>query len=167
MFAPTISNLSWIVLIVLGLLLLFIGRKLVKVLTFLAGGIIGGLLAYQYSLPHFGVPTAYLIGVVGFVIVGLIAYALLYLAAGIAAGALTYFLTKPLFPDILIPIVLAVIAFAVVLILFNKILSVGTAIFGAIIVATGIGRLFPLNPLATLIIVVVLAALGSYVQLRG
>jgi len=166
MFVPWIGTLSGIVLVVLGLLLVFVGRKLVKVLTFLAGGIIGALLAYTYSLPHFGVPVAYAIAAAGFIVLGIIAYLLLYVAAGIAAGILVYLFTNPIFDGVLIPIILAIIAFAVVIILFNKILSVGTAVLGAIIVAAGINRLTPLNLFLTVAIIVVLAALGSYVQLK-
>lgn len=166
MLNALIMSISGLILIILGLLLVFIGRKLVKILTFLTGGLAGALLAYHYSLPTVGVPLAYVIGIIGFIIVGLIAYALLYVAAGIVAGFLVYLFTRPLFGDILIPIILAVIAFAAVIILFNKILSIGTAILGAIVVSFGINQLIPLHSYISLAIVVLLSILGSYVQLK-
>ena len=166
MLNTLIMSVSGLILIILGLLLVFVGRKLVKVLTFLTGGLAGALLAYHYSLPAVGVPLAYVIGVIGFIIVGLIAYALLYVAAGIVAGVLVYLFARPFFGGILIPIVLAIVAFAVVIILFNKILSIGTAILGAIVVSYGINQLTPLHPYISLAIAVLLAILGSYVQLK-
>ena len=78
MLNTLIMSVSGLILIILGLLLVFVGRKLVKVLTFLTGGLAGALLAYHYSLPAVGVPLAYVIGVIGFIIVGLIAFLLVF-----------------------------------------------------------------------------------------
>ncbi len=157
---------SAIILIIIGLLFVFMGRRLVKILTFIIGGFIGAVFAYSYGLGAFGLPTAYALGALGFVVGGLIAYVLLYVVAGAVAGLIVYHTLRPLFPDIVIPLILAIIAFIAVMILFNQILSVGTAFLGALMISTGLGGLITLSPLLMIVLIIVLAAAGSYIQFK-
>lgn len=170
MISPPIGSVNLVgglLLIVFGLVMAFYGRKIAKIITFLVGGVVGALFTYTYIAPRMALepPLNYVAAFAAFIVVGLLAIVLLYLSAGIAAGAATYLFTKPLFSG-WTPIILAAIAFAVVLILFNKVLSVGTAILGGIIVAYGANVLLPLIPPLPLIIAAVVAVIGSYYQLK-
>ncbi len=159
-------DFSLIILLVIGLLFVFVGRRLVKVLTFIIGGFLGAALAYGYGLSSFGLPTAYAIAALGFIVGGLIAYVLLYVVAGAIAGLIVYQATRPFFPDFTIPLMIAIIAFFVVIILFNQLLSIGTAFLGALMVSTSLGGLIPVSPLLMVILTLVLAAAGAYIQFK-
>jgi len=109
-----------LILIILGLVMAFLGRKIIKITTFILGGLIGAALAYNYFLPRFGLPITYIITIAAFLVIGGLALILLYLSAGLAAGAATYVITSKLFSGFWIPLLSAIIIFAVVLILFSK-----------------------------------------------
>lgn len=157
-----------IVFLILGVVLVFYGRKLVKILTFIIGGIVGAILIYEYVVPwlNIGEPFNYVLSLLGFVISGVLAIALIHLLGSIIAGYLVYRFVYPYFQDWSIPLLIAVIAFAIVLVLFNKLLSIGTAVLGALLVSYAINIIISLGPIVSLIIVIVLAIVGSYYQLR-
>ncbi len=157
---------SLIILLIIGLLFIFVGRRLVKILTFIVGGFLGAALAYGYGLTSFGLPTAYAIAALGFIVGGLIAYVLLYVIAGALAGLMVYQATRPLFPDFTIPLILAIIAFFIIIVLFNQLLSIGTAFLGALMVSASLGRLIPVSPLLMMILIIVLAVAGAYIQFK-
>ena len=166
--AASINLSGGLVLIIFGLIMTFFGRKIAKIITFLVGGVVGALFTYRYLVPWMKLeaPVSYVAAIVAFIVVGFLAIALLYLSAGIAAGAAVFLFTRPLFQEWIIPLLLAAIAFAVVLILFNKLLSVGTAILGGIIVAYGLSLIVPIGSLGSIIVTLMLAVLGSYYQLK-
>ncbi|MEM1584043.1 MAG: hypothetical protein QXF28_04570 [Nitrososphaerota archaeon] len=157
-----------ILFIILGLIMTFYGRKLVKVVSFIVGGIIGAILIYQYVVPwlEIGEPFSYIMSLLGFIIAGVLAIALIQLLGAMIVGYLAYRFVYPYFHDWVISLVIAVVVFAVVLILFNKLLSIGTAILGALLVTYSINLIIPLTPIISLIIVIVLAIVGAYYQLR-
>ena len=67
-----IEEVSGVVLLVLGLALTFLGRKLVKVLIFLVGGVIGAFLTFILAPLFLSPPFTYLAVIVGFVVFGLL-----------------------------------------------------------------------------------------------
>ena len=157
---------SGIILIVLGLAVAFLGRKLVKVVFFLIGGVIGALLALIIAPMFLAPPYTYLLAVVGFVIVGLIFYLLLPFGAGLLAGVATFLLLRG-FVDLILAVILALIALIVVVILFNKILSVATAFLGSLIFVVGLGQVGVVLPeFLQLILMALITVLGSIVQLK-
>jgi hypothetical protein len=157
-----------IVFLILGLILVFYGRRLVKIITFIVGGIVGAILIYEYIIPWLKIsePFNYIIALLGFIISGVLAIALIHLLGAVIAGYLAYRFVNPYFQDWAPPLIIAVIAFAVVLILFNKLLSVGTAVLGAILVSYSINIFIPLEMTIFLIIIIVLAIAGAYYQLK-
>ena len=157
---------SGIILIVLGLAVAFLGRKLVKVVFFLIGGVIGALLALIIAPMFLAPPYTYLLAVVGFVIVGLIFYLLLPFGAGLLAGVATFLLLRG-FVDLILAVILALIALIVVVILFNKILSVATAFLGSLIFVVGLSQVGVVLPeFLQLILIALITVLGSIVQLK-
>lgn len=157
---------SGIILVGLGLAVAFLGRKLVKAIFFLIGGVIGALLAFIVAPMFFTPPYTYLLAAIGFVVVGLIFYLLLPFGAGLLAGVATFLLLRG-FMDLILAVILALIALVVVVILFNKILSVATAFLGSLIFVVGLGQVGVVLPeLLQLILMALITILGSIVQLR-
>ncbi|MCL7384055.1 MAG: hypothetical protein LZ167_02975 [Thaumarchaeota archaeon] len=164
----SIESLPAIIFLILGLILVFYGRKLVKIITFIVGGIIGAILIYEYIIPWLKIsePFNYIVAFLGFIISGVLAIALIHLLGAVIAGYLTYRFVNPYFQDWMPPLIIAVIVFAVVLVLFNKLLSIGTAVLGAILVSYSINIFISLGTIASLIIIIVLAIAGAYYQLK-
>lgn len=168
--------LSGLVLIVLGLVVAFFGRKLTKIIFFLIGGLVGAflapwVLAVLVSPEFIQPPYVYITAAVGFVILGAISLLLMRLGAGILAGLATLMLLKDIigrdFIGMLITIILALIALVIVIVLFDKILSVVTAFIGSLIFVVGLlwaGILLP--SILQLILVIIITVLGSIVQLK-
>ena len=159
------SLLTGLILMLLGLILVFAGRGVIKFTAFLIGGIIGGLAASIIMAPYLGGVTI-LAGIIGFILVGALTQLLLPVGAGLIAAALTYLFLKPLL-NVIFALILAVIMFLIVLMLFNKILAVGTAFLGSLIFLMGIRQFISLDIYLSLLIIAVLTAIGCIVQLRS
>ena len=159
------SLLTGLILMLLGLILVFAGRGVIKFIAFLIGGIIGGLAASIIMAPYLGGATI-LAGIIGFILVGALTQLLLPVGAGLIAAALTYLFLKPLL-NVIFALILAVIMFLIVLMLFNKTLAVGTAFLGSLIFLMGIRQFISLDIYLSLLIIAVLTAIGCIVQLRS
>ena len=161
-----VALISGLMLIILGLVVAFFGRKLAKIVFFLVGGIIGALLALLIS-PMFISPSySYIAAVVGFVIVGLIFLLLMRFGAGIAAGLAAFMLLRGIV-DALLAIIIALIVLVVVIVLFDKVLSIITAFVGSLIFMAGLQQAGASLPVfLQIIIIAVITILGSIVQLR-
>jgi len=159
------SLLTGLILALLGLILVFAGRGVIKFIAFLIGGIIGGLAASIIIAPYLGGATI-LAGIIGFILVGALTQLLLPVGAGLIAAALTYLFLKPLL-NVIFALILAVIMFFAVLMLFNKILAVGTAFLGSLIFLMGIRQFISLDIYLSLLIIAVLTAIGCIVQLKS
>lgn len=158
------SLLTGLILMLLGLILVFAGRGVIKFIAFLIGGIIGGLAASIIMAPYLGGATI-LAGIIGFILVGALTQLLLPVGAGLIAAALTYLFLKPLL-NVIFALILAVIMFLIVLMLFNKTLAVGTAFLGSLIFLMGIRQFISLDIYLSLLIIAVLTVIGCIVQLR-
>lgn len=163
-----IDSLSGIIFLVLGLLLVFYGRKIVKMVTFIVGGIVGAYIFYQLIVPRLeiGEPYIYIIPLIGFIISGILTILLMYFLGGLIGGYFTYSFLRPYFQDWTIPLIISIIVFVIVFILFNKVLSIGTAILGAMLVSHSINIFIPQNPILSIIIIIFLSAVGAYYQLK-
>ncbi|MCS7132780.1 MAG: hypothetical protein N3F65_00525 [Nitrososphaeria archaeon] len=160
--AITVSSL---LLIVLGLALTFFGRKLVKTIFFIVGGLIGALLTLYLASPIIGEPLIYLAVLVAFIVAGFLFYKLLPIGAGLIASFTAFYLLEPVL-GLMVAIIIALIVFVVIAVLFNKLLSIGTALLGSIIFVAGLSQLTPLNNFIQLLLIVVLTILGSVVQFK-
>ena len=161
-----ISAASGLLLIVLGLALTFLGKKLVKAIAFIVGGLIGALLALMLAPLFVSPPLTYLAALIGFIVLGLIFYLLLPFGGGVIAGLAAFFLLKGLV-GFLMAALIALIVLIVVIILFDKILAVGSAFAGSIVVLAGLSQLgLAFLPAIQLIILLLLTVLGSIVQLK-
>ena len=160
------ASISSILLIVLGLALTFLGKKLVKAIAFIVGGLIGALLALMIAPLFLSPPFTYLAALIGFVVLGLISYFLLPFGGGVIAGLATFLLLKGVV-GLLMAALIALIVLIIVVILFNKILTVGTAFAGSLVTLAGLSQLGLTFPsIIQLIILILLTALGSIVQFK-
>jgi hypothetical protein len=121
-------------LLIVGIALAFFGRKFVKTLVFLAGGLAGAAVGFAIAALILGGALAIVGAVVGFVVVGIIAYVLARVALGVALGAASFFLIRALIPITTIALVAALIGLILGILLFNKFLSFATAIAGGLMV---------------------------------
>jgi len=161
-----VALISGLMLIILGLVVAFFGRKLAKIVFFLVGGIIGALLALLISPMFISPPYSYIAAVVGFVIVGLIFFLLMRFGAGIVAGLAAFMLLRGIV-DVLLAIIIALIVLIIVIVLFDKVLSIITAFVGSLIFMTGLQQAGASLPVfLQIIIIAVITILGSIVQLR-
>jgi len=153
------------ILLILGLVLALAGRSLVKILIFLAGGIVGASVGFAFTRALVGTGIwPYLGAALGFVAVGFIAYGLAFLAFGLIVGALAFSLVRLFIASNLLALLAAVIGFILGIVLFNYYLSIATALGG------GAMSWYALHILGLPTVVAVLAGIGvaligMYIQL--
>ncbi len=154
-------------MLIVSLLLIFAGRKVVKVLAFLVVGLIGasigGVFAAQYltSLGSLGT----LLGVlIGFVAGGLIGLLLVRVGIGLAVGYAAYLLTLDLVSSTVAAFVVGFVFFVVGWLLYNKILSLVTAVAGGFLFYDAL-RLYGLDPTVSKVLAVLVTLIGIWLSL--
>jgi len=162
---------SWpliIAMLVVSLLLIFAGRKVIKALAFLVVGLIGssigGMFAAHYltSLGSFGTVLGVLIG---FVAGGLIGLLLVRVGIGLAVAYAAYLVTVDIVSSTVAAFVVGFVFFVVGWILYNKILSLVTALAGGFLLYDAL-RLYGLNPTISTILAVLVTLAGIWVNFR-
>lgn len=93
-FANEFNILSAPVLLIVGIALAFFGRRFLKILVFLAGGLVGAAIGFAIGSLLFAGTFTIVGALVGFIILGLIAYSVMHLAFGIILAAVSFFLTR-------------------------------------------------------------------------
>jgi hypothetical protein len=158
------SPIVALLLVVLALVLVFAGRRLLKLLAFLAAGSVGfwlgGLLAAQFAGPF-----ALVAGIVGFVVLGLLGVLLVEFAIAIALGYVGYYLVGAFVGPSIVAIAVGIVCFAVALILRNKILSVVSAFLGGALLFEGL-VIFGIFPLLAGAVALVVAIVGAWYQTK-
>ena len=158
----------FLAMLVVSLLLIFAGRKVVKALAFLVVGLIGasigGILGAQYltSLGVFGTLLGILIG---FFVGGLMGIVLVRLGIGLAVGYGAYLLTLDVVSSTIVALVVGFVFFVVGWLLYNKILSLVTAVAGGFLLYDAL-RLYSLNPTLSIVLAVLVTLAGIWVNFR-
>ncbi len=153
-------------MLVVSLLLVFAGRKVVKVLAFLVvgliGALIGGVLATQYLV---GSGTlGVLLGVfLGFVLGGLIGVALVAVGIGLATGYAAYLLTTGFVSGTTIPLIVGFVFFIVGVALYGRILSLVTALAGGLLFFDVL-RIYGLGPTLSIVFAAGVTLAGIWIQ---
>lgn len=162
---------SWplfILMLVVSLLLIFAGRIVVKALAFLVVGLIGasigGMLGAQY-LTSLGSAGSILGVLIGFVAGGLIGLLLVRAGIGLAVGYAAYLLTLDIVSDATVAVVIGIIFFLIGVVLYNKILSLVTAVAGGFLLYDAL-RLYGLAPTVSTVLAAVVTLAGIWVQYR-
>ncbi len=169
MLAPLQANVpAWALLLgllALSLVLIFAGKTLVKVVAFVAVGIVGaafgGTLAAQYLAPSWQIVGLLL----GFVIGGLLGVALIALGIGLAVGYAAYVLALDFALGPTVALIAGVVFFIVGLALSGKILTVGTAIIGGLLLFDVLTRYAGFGPTIATVVAAALTIAGLWVQL--
>jgi hypothetical protein len=156
-------------MLVVSLLLIFAGRKVVKALAFLVVGLIGasigGVLGAQY-LATLGVLGRVLGILIGFFVGGLMGIVLVALGIGVVVGYGAYLLTLDVVSSRTAALVVGIIFFIIGLALYNKILSLVTAVTGGILLYDAV-RLYNLNLTVSIALAAVVTLAGISVQYRS
>jgi hypothetical protein len=154
-------------LIVLGLLLIFFGRRFIKLLTFLGVGLLVGAIGAILGQYLYGDLGLYAGAVIGFLVGGFFALKLLSFAMGLAAGAAGFIISSALQSNLILSILVGVILFFIGIALSSKILSLATAVVGGFLLYLGLGFLqFAfLSSIVSAIIAIIFALLGFRYQL--
>ncbi len=152
-------------LLIIGSIIAFIGRKLIKILVFFAGGLIGGELAYSLTLKIFGEVLALILGIICFIGIGLLCVAFIPIIFGIALGFVAYHIIDITLGDILFAIIAGVVAFVAGIFLYNHILSLVTPIVGGALILQGLVSL-GIPTLLSLIISFMIMIVGAIYQTR-
>jgi hypothetical protein len=158
--------LPFLALLGVSLVLIFAGRSVVKVIAFLVVGLIGasigGTLAAQYLVGSGDLGT--LLGVIlGFAIGGLIGVVLVMVGIGVVLGYGAYLLIQEFVSGNIIPLVVGFVFFLVGVALYDRILSLVTALAGGfllfdILVGYGAGSTL------SLVVAAALTLAGIWVQ---
>jgi hypothetical protein len=153
-------------LLIVALILIFAGRKVIKILAFLVVGLIGasigGALVAQYLAGAGSLGT--LLGVLlGFVIGGLLGVMLLAAGIGLAIGYAAYVLTAGFVSGTTIPLIVGFVFFIVGLALHNKVLGFVTALAGGLLLFDVL-QLYGLDPIVSVVVAGAATLAGIWVQ---
>ncbi len=177
-----ISSIPLLILLIVGLVLTFYGRRVLKTIAFLIGAIIGANLAYVIAInigprleEYLSLQFCIIIAVVlGAIIGGYLGMAFLKGMIAIFMGFIGYSIgVLILGEESFIPIVIGIVVFVIIWLLIDKFLSIITAILGACLVGMAVSSLvityFPDLTLVAFIIFIVcavaLTAIGARFQL--
>jgi hypothetical protein len=169
----SVSSLSYIILLIVGLALVFYGRAILKSVAFLIGAIIGATLAlnlaefiHPFVDDYIGLGFCLIIAVIlGAIIGGYLGMAFLRWMIAIFMGGIGYMIAAAFFDPGIIPIIVGIVVFAIILIMFDKFLSVITAMFGAFLAGVAVMNLtepFIGAPLAFVVFIVLAGLLAYY-----
>lgn len=165
--APALSQGqgSLLLLAVLGLslVLIFAGRKLVKVVAFLVAGLVGAAIGGALGALFLNSGLA-LIGVlIGFVLGGLLGVVLISLGIGLAVGYAGYLIVLGLAGSSTIAAVAGLVFFIVGLALASKILTLATAVAGGLLLFNVLAY-FGFSPIVSTLIAAATTLIGLWVQ---
>jgi hypothetical protein len=152
-------------MLIIGTILAFAGRKLVKLLVFLAGGLLGGAMAYWLTLNMLGENMALIIAVVGFVGVGLLCVAFIPIIFGISLGFVAYYIADLLALNMLIGVIAGVAGFVLGIFLYNHVLSIVTGVVGGALILQGLVSL-GIPTYISLLVAFLMMVVGTIFQLR-
>ena len=159
------GSLAAPVLLVIGVALALYGRRFVKILVFLAGGVIGASIGYALVGSFVkGIPP-YLGAMIGFIALGLISYLLMRRAFGFITAGIAFYLTRLFVANTFVIIIVAIVGFIIGILMFNSYLSIVTAVGGGGMVWYALHAL-GLNNTPSMITGIVVMVIGIYYQSR-
>jgi len=152
-------------MLILGTILAFAGRKLIKLLMFLAGGLLGGAMAYSLASNIFSEDLSLIIGLIGFVGVGLLCVAFIPIIFGISLGFVAYYIADIFVMNVLIGVIAGVVGFVIGIFLYNHVLSVVTGVVGGALILQGLVTL-GIPTYISLVVAFLMMVAGTIFQLR-
>jgi hypothetical protein len=153
-----------LLILLVGLGLAFLGRKIIKILVFCGGGIAGASLAYAL-LKNQADPIPLIAILVGFLILGFLSLVVLKFIFGAMVGIAAFFIANAITGNVLMAILIGILVFILGWFLFKVYLSVATAFAGGVLAFAGLQSIGVPDFIA-LIIGVVIGIAGIYYQIK-
>jgi len=151
--------------LLVGLLLILVGRGLVRFGAFVAAGSLGAYLIWFLIGRSLGEVASLALLVLGFVGFGLLGLLLLRVGVGVASGVLAYLIASGLGLHWFYALAASLVSLAVALLWHKQALAVLSVTVGALLVQRGLSW-HQMDPGIVVMIVAALVALGLTVQLR-
>ncbi len=166
-FVPNALSSSVLAAVLLGvsLSLIFIGRKLIKILVFVVGGLAGASVVGIIGAPYLATTALLLAELVGFAVAGLLSLLLLPVGIGLALGFFGYGVAENILTNHLAAIAVGAALFVVGIALTGEILAILSVLLGSLLLYNALVNLGLQQSLAT-ISVVAAALAGLWVQSR-
>jgi len=157
------STLYALVLLILALALIFAGRSIIKALAFLVAGLAGATFGAVLGSLVLGLLGTILGAVLGFVGGGLIGLLLVHIGIGLALGYFGYVITRDITHVFLLAVIAAILLFVVGIVIASRLLELGTAVLGGVILY-GVLTVFGIAPFFAVLIAIVASITGFYLQ---
>lgn len=161
---PELTFVGGLLILLVGLGLAFLGRKIIKILVFCGGGIAGASLAYAL-LENQADPIPLIAILVGFLILGFLSIVVLKFIFGAMVGIAAFFIANAITGNILMAILIGILVFILGWFLFRYYLSVATAFAGGVLIFAGLQSIGVPDVIA-LIIGFVIGIAGIYYQIK-
>jgi len=152
-----------VALLLAALFLIFFGRRIIKLVAFILGGLAGAYFGGILGAAFLGSLGTLVAELVGFLLGGFLGMSFLSFAIGLGLGYAGYAITQAIVGSTVASLVVGLVLFVVGKILAAKILSLVSVIFGGFLllnVLTSVG--LPLE--LALLAVIILSSLGLWVQ---
>jgi hypothetical protein len=149
--------------LVVALALIFAGRFLIRIIAFLAVGVVLGSAAAAFGATILGIFGFVFGGIIGFLVGGVLSLFLLPLAIGFATGLVVYDLSQTFVHLYPISLVLGVIFFIVGLFLSLKLLALASVVFGSLLLFRVL-VFFHFVPTFAFLIAILMGVIGFWIQ---
>ena len=160
----TFSLVTGAITLFVGLGLALLGRKIIKILVFVGGGIAGANIAYAL-LGSQAQSVRLLAALIGFLVLGFLSLAILKFIFAAMLGVAGYFIAAALGTGVVMGILVGIIIFVLGLFLFKYYVSIATAFGGGILVFAGLQAIeFP--EAIAFVIALVVGIAGTYYQFK-
>ncbi len=152
-----------VALLAVSLLLIFFGRRVIKVVTFVLGGFIGAYFGGTLGAFFLSSLGAILGEIAGFLLGGLLSLAFLSLAIGFGLGYSGYAITQLMLGATIPSLIVGVVLFVLGVILSGRILTLVSVFIGSFLLLNALAFTGLQLPLA-IVVVSALAILGLWIQ---
>ncbi len=153
-------------LLAVSLVLIFAGKSVVKVLAFVAVGLVGASVGGTIGFQYLGAGGDFVGIVLGFVLGGLLGVMLVALGVGLLIGYAAYLLTLGFIPIFTAAFIVGVVFFAVGALMSSEILAVVTALAGGALLFDVL-RGYSLGLAISGLIAVLVTVAGIWVQMSS
>lgn len=158
-----LSTGTAIILAIVGLALIFAGRHIIRVIAFLAVGLVVAALGAAFGALILGIIGLLVGGFLGFIIGGILSLLLLPIAIGIGAGVIAFNMAQTLAHVYILSVVTGIVVFIIGIVLSAKLLSLATAGFGSLLLFNALVFFNIPYPIAALI-ALTLGVAGFFAQ---
>jgi len=137
----SLGALGSALVLLIGLIVALAGKAVARLVAFLVGGAALGLFLYQVGLSysaHQGQIIPLILGLLGFLVGGILGVLLLPVAVGLGLGFVFFSVASSLFGGFIVPLISGLIGFVIGVVLSKPVLVVVTAALGGYLVYIGL-----------------------------